>query len=168
MSAISRLSLSYVAMFAVLSFISTGCGAITQGTRQSIPVQSSPGAVSIDLNGARYTTPTTLNLERKNEYILKFSKEGYEPVSIQITKHLSGGYLVFDILLGLVGVIIDAATGGWYNLKPESVMVSLSRISTGIGGPAEIEIAIKSAGESGVLEIDSSVPEIEIQVIPVR
>lgn len=152
----------------VTTIVSTGCGAITQGTRQAIPVQSSPGAVSIDVNGAKHTTPTTLNLERKNEYILKFSKEGYEPVSIQITRHLSGGYLVFDILLGLAGVIIDAATGGWYNLKPESVMVSLNKISAGTVGPTEIEIAIKSAGQSGVLEIDSSVPEIEIQVIPVR
>ena len=161
-------SLRYVlACLITVTITSYGCGTITQGTRQSIPVQSSPNTVSIDVGGGSYTTPTTLNLERKNEYILKFSKEGYESTQIQITKHLSGGYLVFDILLGLVGVIIDAATGGWYNLKPESVMVSLSKISAG-PGPAEIEIAIKSGGQSGELNIDASVPEIEIQVLPGR
>ena len=151
----------------MIAIVSTGCGTIVQGTRQSVPVQSSPNAVSIDVGGIVYRTPTTLNLERKNEYILKFSKEGYESTQIQLTKHLSGSYLVFDILLGLVGIIIDAATGGWYNLEPESVTVSLSRISSG-PGPSEIEIAIKSGEHSGELEIDSSVPEIEIQVIPVR
>lgn len=161
-------SLRYaLACLITVTITSFGCGAITQGTRQDIPVQSSPNAVSIEVGGQSYTTPTTLNLERKNEYILKFSKEGYESAQIHITKHLSGGYLVFDILLGLVGVIIDAATGGWYNLKPESVMVSLSKISAG-PGPAEIEIAIKSGVQSGELNIDASVPEIEIQVLPGR
>ncbi len=140
-----------------------------QGTRQTIPVQTSPDAVSIDVGGFSYTSPTTLELERKNDYILKFSKDGYESAQIQITKHLSGSYLVLDVLFtGLIGVVVDAATGAWNKLRPEAVMVSLSKISSRTVGPAEIEIAIKSVEQSGVFEIDSSVPEIKIQVIPVR
>ena len=156
-----------LACLITVTVTSFGCGAITQGTRQDIPVQSSPNAVSIDVGGQTYTTPTTLNLERKNEYILKFSKEGYESAQIHITKHLSGGYLVFDILLGLVGVIIDAATGAWYNLEPESVMVSLSKISAG-PGPAEIRIAIENTAVSSELDIVSSVPDVRLEVIPLK
>ena len=156
-----------LACLAALAVASSGCGAITQGTRQDIPVQSSPNAVSIQVGGQTYTTPTTLNLERKNEYILRFSKEGYESTQIQVTKHLSGGYLVFDILLGLVGVIVDAATGGWYNLKPESVMVSLSKMSA-VPGPDEVRIAITSGEGSDELDIVSSVPDVRLEVIPLK
>lgn len=147
---------------------STGCAVISHGSKQTIPVQSSPNAVSIDLGGMSYTTPTTLELERKNEYVLSFSKEGYESAQIQITKHLSGGYLAADILLtGLLGVVIDGITGAWYNLKPESVTVSLSKISA-IPGPDKIEVAITETDQSGKLDVSSSVPDVDIQVIPIK
>ncbi len=145
----------------------SGCAAITQGTKQTIPVQASPNAVSVGVSGMSYTTPTTLELERKNEYVLSFSKEGYESAQIRITKHLSGGYLVADILLGLLGVIIDGATGAWYNLKPETVTVSLAKVSN-VSGPDEIEIAIDGTDKPDKLEINSTVPDVEIRVMPVR
>ena len=155
-------------VFVCMLVLSTGCAVISHGSKQTIPVQSSPNAVSIDLGGMSYTTPTTLELERKNEYVLSFSKEGYESAQIQITKHLSGGYLAADILLtGLLGVVIDGITGAWYNLKPESVTVSLSKISA-IPGPDKIEAAITETDQSGKLDVSSSVPDVDIQVIPIK
>ena len=115
-----------------------------------------------------FTTPTTLELNRKNEYVLSFSKEGYESAQIQVTKHLSGGFLAADILLtGLLGVVIDGVTGAWYNLKPETVTVTLGKISN-VPGPDEIEIAIEGAGKSDNLDITSSVPDVDIHVMPVK
>ncbi len=158
----------FISTLVCLVFFTTGCAVISHGSKQSIPVQSSPSAVSVGMGGMSYTTPTTLELERKNEYILSFSKEGYESAQIQITKHLSGGYLVADILLtGLLGVVIDGITGAWYNLKPEAVTVSLSKVSN-ISGPDEIEIAIEGAGKSAKLDITSSVPDVDIHVMPVK
>ena len=146
----------------------TGCAAISQGTKQTIPVQSSPNAASVAVSGISYTTPTTLELERKNEYVLSFSKEGYESAQIRITKHLSGGYLAADILLtGLLGVVIDGITGAWYNLKPETVTVSLGKMSN-IPGPDKIEIAIEGVDKSDKLDITSSVPDVDIHVMPVE
>lgn len=148
--------------------ISTGCAAISHGTKQTIPVQSSPNAVSVGVSGMSFTTPTTLELNRKNEYVLSFSKEGYESAQIQVTKHLSGGFLAADILLtGLLGVVIDGVTGAWYNLKPETVTVTLGKISN-VPGPDEIEIAIEGAGKSDNLDITSSVPDVDIHVMPVK
>lgn len=165
----SRLSFKYwlPSCSGMLMVMSLGCGTITQGTSQSIPVQSSPNGVSLNVEGVQYTTPTTLELSRKKEYVLHFSMEGYESAQVRITRSLSGSYLVFDILLGLIGVVVDAATGGWYNLKPEFVTVSLSKISA-VPGPAEIGIAIAGIEHTGQLKIDSSVPGIEVRVVPVR
>ena len=158
----------FVAIMVFVAIVTTGCGALMQGTSQTIPVQSSPNSVSMDVAGVSYMTPTSLELQRKNEYILNFSKEGYDSAQIRVTKHLSGGYLIADVLLtGLIGVIVDAATGAWYNLKPEAVTVSLSKISN-IPGPDEIEIAIEGIGKSNKLDITSSVPDVDIHVTPVK
>ena len=159
---------SFTPVLVCLMFMSSSCAVISHGSKQTIPVQSSPNAVSVGLGGMSYTTPTTLELERKNEYVLSFSKEGYESAQIQITKHLSGGYLAADILLtGLLGVVIDGITGAWYNLKPESVTVSLSKVSS-ISGPDEIKIAIEQADNSDKLDITSTVPDVQIHVTPVK
>jgi len=124
--------------------------------------------VSVDVNGDDYTTPTALDLERKNEYVLTFSKEGYEQARIRISKHLSGEFLILDVLFtGLVGVVVDGTTGSWYNLKPESVTVSLNKVSAG-PGPDKIKIAIEGSGQQNELEIKSSVPGVNIQVTPVK
>ena len=148
--------------------LGTGCATIIRGSTQNIPVQTAPGAVSFDVGGFAYTTPTTLELERKNEYVLEFSKDGYESSQIRISRHISGGYIIMDALLtGLLGVVVDAVTGAWYNLKPESVTVSLAKISS-VPGPDDIEIALKNGEGPGELEITSSVPEVNIRVIPVR
>lgn len=158
----------FTSILVCIVYLSTGCAVISHGSKQTIPVQSSPNAVSVGISGMSYTTPTTLELERKNEYVLSFSKDGYESAQIQITKHLSGGYVAADILLtGLLGVVIDGITGAWYNLKPESITVSLSKVSN-IPGPDEIEIAIEGTDRSDRLGITSSVPDVEIHVFPVK
>ncbi len=158
----------FVSFLTCTMILSTGCAAISHGTKQTIPVESSPNAVSVGISGMSYTTPTTLELERKNEYVLSFSKEGYESAQIQVTKHLSGRFLLADILLtGLIGVVIDGVTGAWYDLKPETVTVSLGKISN-VPGPDEIKIAIEGAGNSDKLDITSSVPDVDIHVMPVK
>jgi hypothetical protein len=42
---------------------------------------------------------------------------------------MQGGILVLDILFtGLIGVIVDAVTGAWYKLSPETATVSLTSL----------------------------------------
>lgn len=144
------------------SFLSLSCGAIFKGSSQDVSVQSSPPA-SLKVSGREmvYSTPTNLKLERNKNYVLTFSKEGYESASIEVTKSLSGGILFLDILAGLVGVIVDAATGSWYNLKPETVVVSLGKIGM-IEGPEKIEVAVKGS-EKGVV-LNSSVAGVRINI----
>src|SRR5256885_712074 len=101
-----------VAMLAVLLLPALpGCGLIFGGTHQNIAVQSSPEAVKVTTTPAtsEFTTPATLNLERKNDYSLTFEKAGYTPAHFQITHHMRGGILFLDILVGLVGNVADAA-----------------------------------------------------------
>ena len=43
------------------------------------------------VQGRRGRRPTTLNLERKNSYTLKFEKDGYSPATFEIQSHTKGG-----------------------------------------------------------------------------
>ena len=150
-------------MFALL----TGCGAIINGTRQDIHVQSDPaGATVATAEGpSSISTPTTLRLERKRSYVLTFRAAGYEPATFNVDNHLSGGVLAADILLtGLIGVVVDGSTGAWYNLKPESASVTLTRAGDGAGaGPEQIHIHLNDA-HNGTIGVRSDAPGVFVDV----
>jgi hypothetical protein len=156
------LMLSVISILFLTSFL--GCGAVFHGTRQTIQANSAPNGAKIEImpTGSRYTTPASINLERKLNYVLSFSKEGYKPATFEIQKSLSGGILVMDVLFtGLLGVIVDAATGAWYNLSPEVATVSLEK--DGISeGPDKIEIHISLKEDK--LRIDSGDERVDVNV----
>ena len=140
----------------------TGCGAILNGSSKMIDIQCSPSGTSISANPeiGDYTCPTTLKLQRKHSYVLTFSKEGYNSKKVEIRKGVQAGIIILDVLLtGLIGVIIDATTGSWNNLKPDQVSVSLEKIETGVVGPDKIEITMQSSeDDSNTFQIESSEP----------
>lgn len=107
-----------------------GCGAIMHGSRQNVDVQSSPSGAKIETSPSSgvFTTPTTLNLERKNSYVLTFTSPGYQPATFNLHNGVGAGTVIADVLLtGLIGVVVDGLTGSWYGLNPESANVTLTR-----------------------------------------
>lgn len=147
-----------------LAVITTGCGAIFNGTRQTITATSAPdqATISTEPGTGEFTTPASLSLERKNNYVLTFRREGYRPATFQVQKKLQGGIVVLDVLFtGLLGVIIDAATGAWYKLDPQTAVVSLTALTDG-QEPATIDVQITRDGNA--LRIESSTPGVNVQV----
>ena len=149
----------------------SGCGLILGGgSRQTVLVQTSPDATKLTTAPPTgdYTTPTTLNLERKTSYVLTFSKEGYSPATFQLQSHVRAGIVVADVLLtGLIGVVIDAATGAWSKLSPETATVTLTKTAM-IDGPETIRVGITvERGKNGTtLDIHSSTPGVGLHVTP--
>lgn len=140
-----------------------GCGLIFGGSSQSISLNSTPdhANVAFKRSGRTVVTPTEVSLARKNEYVLTFEKDGYKPHQEEITHHLRAGILVLDILVGLVGVIVDAATGDWYSLKPERFDVTLEKTDTAMAGPSEIHIQVglePDKKDSETLRLQSNAP----------
>lgn len=109
----------------VLAFASSGCGLIFTGTHEEVPVQTNvPAQVWLDgeLVGQ---TPVTLKLDSTEDHTLVLRRPGFHDVTVRITRSVGAGWVVLDILLAIVPVIIDAATGGWFSLDQEYVSVSL-------------------------------------------
>jgi hypothetical protein len=101
----------------------------------------------------KYTAPTEMSLERKNSYVLTFRKEGYTDATFSIRKKANTGIIVLDVLFtGLIGVIVDAATGSWNNLTPEAATVSLTKLNAGIEGPDEILVGIRKTSRGIVID----------------
>ena len=144
----------------------TGCGTILHGPRQAVPVQSDPPGATVHASpatGGTVTTPGTLDLERKNSYLLTFTSPGYSPATVSLHNNIGTGTVIADVLLtGLIGVVVDAATGSWYGLVPENVTATLTR-TTGTG-PEKIEVHVGRSRDGEKLEVTSDAPPVQVQV----
>jgi hypothetical protein len=114
---------AYVIFIIALSLsILVGCGAILKGTKEGVHFTSSPDGATVIVNGVeRGTTPLKLSLAAKETYTITFRKPGFEDKTVVIENHAQAGWIVLDVLFGLVPVVVDAATGGWYTLDEHNV-----------------------------------------------
>jgi len=167
-----RRSLSLLCL-AILPPSVAGCGLMFGGAHETIQVQSSPDGAKVTTSPptVEYTTPTSINLERKNDYSLTFEKAGYSPGHFQIQHHMRGGILALDILFtGLLGIIPDAATGAWNGLSPEAATVTLTKVNAMIDGPQEIRVGVRVGKSDGhdAATIDASASGVTVKVEPVH
>lgn len=112
----------------LLLLTSVGCASIMHGTTQDIGISSSPtnARVSVD-NAPLGNTPVVAKLSRGDNHIVKIELEGYAPFEATLTKKVSGwvwGNIVFG---GLIGLAVDAITGGLYNLTPEQIAGQMAK-----------------------------------------
>lgn len=137
----------------------SGCGVIFGGTTKEISVVSTPTEARLTtepLTGL-FTTPATLTLNRKTAYTLVIWKEGYREAQVPIQKSMRVGPLIFDIVTGGLGVLVDWATGGWWDLKPTESSITLERLDDRVDGPAVIEVTFsKDGGEGAPIRVDAT------------
>ena len=105
---------------------STGCATVAHGTRQSIGVSSSPVGATVTINNSqKVTTPATVDLKRNQNHTFLFEKEGYQSDSFALTSTTSGWVWGNVLLGGLIGGMVDFASGGARKLSQDSVHVTL-------------------------------------------
>ncbi len=105
-----------------------GCATIMHGTSQDVGISSTPtgAAVAVD-NKALGNTPIIAHLSRKEHHIVVLKLDGYEPSEMTLTRGVSGwvwGNIVFG---GLIGLAVDAISGGLYKLTPEQLAANLQK-----------------------------------------
>ena len=111
-----------VILVLVFVLINTNCATVFKGTTQDVRFNSDPQRAEVWINGVKMgETPMNLKLESKKSYTIEFRKEGWTSEIRNITNHIGVGWIILDILGGLVPVIVDAATGAWYKLDQENI-----------------------------------------------
>ena len=125
-----------VAVVVATGIALVGCASIMHGTSQQIGIGSTPSGAKVTVGGQSFgTTPTIANLKRGDNHIVKIEMEGYLPYETTLTKKVSGwvwGNIVFG---GLIGLAVDAISGGLYNLSPEQIQATLAK-----EGSAQIQL----------------------------
>jgi hypothetical protein len=116
----------------ILLLFTQACGTIIHGTTQQVGISSNPSNAIVTINGQNHgNTPMIIDLKRKDSHMVKIELEGYQPYETNLIRSTSGwvwGNIVFG---GLIGLVVDATSGGMYKLTPEQIYAELSTTQAG-------------------------------------
>lgn len=106
----------------------SGCATILGRSTHPLMVSSRPDGADVYVNGFRMgTTPVKLDLKADKSYTIEYKKEGYETVTRIVNTKVGAGWVILDVISGLVPVIIDAVTGEWSRLDQNTVNAYLEK-----------------------------------------
>ena len=108
----------------------SSCATIILGSKQSVGISSTPSSAKIFINDEEVgITPQTVQIKKNQaqSFKVRIELEGYEPYETVLTRKTSG-WIAGNILLGgLIGLVVDFATGGAYLLTPEQIEAQLGQ-----------------------------------------
>jgi len=125
----SRNGISFILMMcgAIAAFALSACATIMHGTRQEVGISSSPSGAEVWVDDIKMgETPVIAKLRRKDSHTVKLILPGYQPYEIAITRSVSGWVWGNIAIGGLIGLGVDAMSGGMYKLSPEQVSGSFA------------------------------------------
>jgi uncharacterized protein YceK len=110
----------------------TGCATIIHGTRQDVGISSTPAGAFVTIDNLQSgTTPVFSKLRRKENHVVRISLPGYQPMDLTLTSSVSGWVWGNLAIGGLVGLAVDAISGGMYKLSPSELSAALGGTSAG-------------------------------------
>ena len=112
----------------VLALILTlsSCATIVNGSSQSVGFRSEPPGARVYVDGvARGQTPAEVDVKRKDRHEVRLELEGHETYAVRLNRSVSP-WLAGNLLIGgLIGLGVDAISGGMYKVSPSTVDVIL-------------------------------------------
>ena len=124
-----------IVMLAALSL--AGCASATRGWSENITVSTTPSEATATFNitgeaPKTCVTPCVMQVKRQDEITIEIVKDGYQPEVVALTKELTGtgaaGFAGNLLLGGVVGGVVDAASGAALDHKPNPVIVTMKPI----------------------------------------
>ena len=110
-----------------VSLMVTGCSTIMEGTHRDVAITTDPGSARVTIDGEpKGTTPLVASLWRGGAHVVKFERDGYQPIERSITRDYysswAGGNALFGPF-GLLGIMIDTWTGAIHDLSHKRLIV---------------------------------------------
>lgn len=111
----------------LLSFLAlTSCATIMHGTRQQIPINTSPQGAYVKVNDVIIgQTPITYHAYRNKDFTLILTMDGYRMYSNTYIKQIDPLIIGNFILGGIPGLIIDFASGSAFKHSPDNIYINL-------------------------------------------
>jgi len=109
-------------------FMLSNCATIFKGEYRDVSINSEPNDTQVYINGEfQGRTPLKLELRPDESYTIEFRRQGYKTEVRQIQNKIGVGWIVLDVIFGLVPVLVDALTGAWYEFDQRYVNAILER-----------------------------------------
>jgi len=119
----------------VLGLTVTACGTLFNQKLKNVDMNSEPSEAEVWVDGSRMgVTPISLELDNQESHTVVFRKDGFEEVTCELKSSAKGGWIVLDILGGLIPVIVDAATGNWKGISQDVCSVVLPSVGEEVIG----------------------------------
>lgn len=101
----------------VLVASAAGCAALFNAKTTPVQMNSNPAGAEVLVDGTRVgETPMSVDLSNNQSHTVTFRIIGLTPVTCIINRKVGPTWVILDVLGGLVPIVIDAATGSWYEL----------------------------------------------------
>jgi hypothetical protein len=121
-----------------LSLILSSCALLTHGRHQLVGFSSEPASAKVTVDGQEYgVTPVYVKLERKYDHAVVIELDGFQPYKATLTRKVSGwawGNIVFG---GIIGLVVDHATGALYRLEPWQMSAVMGRAGQELNSSAD-------------------------------
>ena len=114
----------------------SSCATIFNGAKTKIHIKDgTPPNANVYVDGNyKGTAPCKVKISKtiaNAQHTIDIKADGYETQTITTNRKLSAGYLVLDIITGVVWTAIDFATGNIYLQKPNKIEYNLEKKQTG-------------------------------------
>ena len=104
------------------------CATLFANKTPEVRMQSDPDGATVYVNGNNMgKTPVNLQLAADKPYTTEFRRDGYQTKVYHLNNHVRGVWIVLDILGGFWPIVIDLATGSWYEFDSTDVKANLDR-----------------------------------------
>jgi uncharacterized protein YceK len=139
----------------ISSLALSACASIMHGTSQDVGIASTPTNASVTVdNATKGTTPFVAKLSRKGNHVIHIAADGYAPADLTLTPSVSGwvwGNLVFG---GIIGLAVDAISGGLYKLTPDQLNATLAKLQASVAPTKNgFYVVMVPAAEKGWLKV---------------
>ena len=96
-------------------------------TNQDVGISSLPSGASVTVDKKPMgKTPLVADLNRKDNHMVKVEMNGYQPYETTLTRKASGRIFGNILFGGLIGLVVDLATGGMNKLTHEQISATLA------------------------------------------
>ena len=107
------------------------CSSIINGSLDQVEVVSTPNKAIVYVNGIELgPTPALIRLKRGEVHLIEIKKDGYQPYRITTYKTITGWFWGNIICGGIIGGVIDLATGNAYDVEPRFISATLYKDSS--------------------------------------
>ena len=114
-----------ILLFSILFSVSA-CTTIMSGKTQEMTFDSEPQGVEVNVSGKVIgKTPTTVQLDKKNDQTLTFTHEGYKTQTRNLTTAVDPWFFGNVIFGGVIGSTTDAITGSIHKYAPNQYYVTM-------------------------------------------